>query len=368
MSIVRSQAVTETIQAAVSIVGGKTIQPMNKDVRILVTGATGFVGSYILRSLIHAGYQNVSALHRESSDFSLVAEIKEEVRWICCDLMDLPGLEEAAVDQQIVVHAAALVSFQPWDRKRLNKVNVEGTANMVNVARAADVGRFIHISSVGVFPRKHPGETIDETVEWSDSKLNTDYAISKYYAELEVWRGAAEGLEVTILNPSLVIGSGFWNSGSASLFKQVYRGLRFYPKGSTGVVDARDVGLAVVKSLSASVGGERIIISGENLSYRQILDQISEHFKRRKPTIKLNAWILELALLKYRLSTFFGIRAKVLSRASLHNSQHKWFFDHSKSVRELQLQYRPVSACISETCQQFEKAQQMGLPPMCLPL
>ncbi len=341
---------------------------MDKDTAILITGATGFIGSYVLRTLIKEGYKNLTAIHRSSSDFSLVREIKNEINWVCCDILDVPGLEGALSKKEVVIHAAALVSFDPRDREKLNRVNIRGTANIVNVALAMRVIRFIHISSVGVFPRRKIGEVIDENVDWSDSKLNTDYAISKYQAELEIWRGAAEGLSVTILNPSLVIGSGFWQSGSASIFGQVYQGLRFYPEGSTGVVDVRDVAQAVCRSLQNAVAGERIIISGENMSYQAILDLIADQFGKKRPSIRLNRWLREIALIKYFLTSLTGRRAKVLTRASLKNAQHKWSFDHHKSLEMLEMKYRPIATCISETCQLFLKANQVGLPPTSLPL
>lgn len=341
---------------------------MAPNTSILVTGGTGFIGSYILRQLIKSGFTNISAIYRPTSNFALLGDDKDKVNWIPCDVLDIVTLTEVIHGKQIVIHAAALVSFDPRDQRKLMKVNVEGTANIVNVSLDQTVSQLIHISSIGVFPRQQNDEVIDESVEWCNSPLNTDYAISKYQSELEVWRGSAEGLPAVILNPSLVMGSGNWKEGSASIFSQVQNGLKFYPGGSTGVVDVRDVAKSVLRALDLSLVGQRIIVNGENRSYQEILDLIATHLGRPKPTVKLNRMLTEIALLRNWLLTKTGYSAKVITRASLKNAQHRWSFDNSRSKKELQLHYRNIEECIHETCQQFQIASKEGFMSKYLPL
>ena len=341
---------------------------MNSNTAIFVTGGTGFIGSYILRMLLKSGFKNLTATRRASSRFDLLGEAKERIKWVECDILDIVTLHQVLQSEEVVIHAAALVSFDPKDQFQLQQVNVEGTANIVNTCISTDISKLVHISSIGVFPRKKPGETIDESVEWSDSVLNTDYAISKYRAELEVWRGCAEGLSVMVLNPSLVIGSGNWLEGSASIFAQVQEGLQFYPDGSTGIVDVRDVAQAVVQVLKHDLSGQRVIISAENQSYQDILSTIAENLHREKPKIKLNRVLIEVAVIRNWLLSKTSAQTKVITRASLKNAQHRWSFDHSKSTDLLQLTYRDIDECISETCKQFLEAMDDHLTPKFLPI
>ena len=331
---------------------------MVSEPKVFVTGGTGFIGSYILRTLVQANFGHITATYRASSKFDLVADIKEQVSWIPCNILDTLKLYESIRDQDVVIHAAALVSFDAKDRLNLTRTNVQGTANVVNASLEGGVKQLVHISSIGVFPRKIIGEVIDESIEWSTNHLTTDYALSKYQAELEVWRGSAEGLPVLILNPSLVIGSGFWAQGSAAIFSQVSKGLHFFPKGTTGIVDVRDVAKAVLLGMQKKIIGERIIISGENYSYQKMLRTIALQLNKRPAKIQLNRLLIEIALLRNWILTTSGISSRVLTRASLKNAQHSWTFDHGKSLRLLSLQYRKIDQCISETCAQLSEASE----------
>ncbi|WP_315818623.1 NAD-dependent epimerase/dehydratase family protein [Paraflavitalea speifideaquila] len=117
-----------------------------------------------------------------------------QVEWIEGDILDIVSLDEAMEGVEAVIHSAAKVSFDPKEKKELFNINIDGTANMVNMALEKNVRRFVHISSVAALGRTVSGDRVTETKKWQHSKLNTQYAISKYHAEREVWRGMGEGL------------------------------------------------------------------------------------------------------------------------------------------------------------------------------
>lgn len=341
---------------------------MDKDARIMVTGATGFIGSYILRVLVEKGYRNVVALKRKSSRMDLVQPVVDQVQWIEADISDVLSLEEIMKDTGAVIHAAAMVSFNRKDQHKIYKINVEGTANLVNCCLEQKVEKFIQVSSIAVFSRRGEKQEINEDTQWDYHLPATDYAVSKYKAEMEVWRAGAEGLPVAIINPSLVLGAGFWESGSASLFIKNYRGIPFYPRGVNGFVDVRDVAEAAVILLERPIVNERFIISGENLSYREITGMMATAFNRRPPSIALNPLLQEIALLgAWFLRNILG-RDEVISRGTLRNAQRSFYFDSSKSREMLGMNYRPISETIRETCRLVQEAADTGFSPKYLPL
>ncbi len=322
---------------------------MRKDKHILITGGTGFIGSYIIRTLVRAGYNNITAIKRPSSSLALLGPIADQVQWVDCDLLDVVGIYDITAESNAVIHCGAMVSFAKGDADKLMKVNVEGTANMVNAAIQHQVERFVHISSIASFERKPNEKIIDESTGWEDGKLTTYYARSKYHAEMEVFRGGGEGLSIGILNPSLVLGAGFWSQGSASIFKQIHEGLKFYPKGSTGFVDVRDVANATVLLLEKKIENERFIINGHNLSYKLVFDSIATALSVKKPTILLTPLLNEIAYWQFKMKSALGLSSKVLTRASIRNASYDFAFDNTRSMERLGLSYTPMEKTIQDT-------------------
>ncbi len=340
---------------------------MDKTQRILVTGATGFIGSYILRSLIEQGYTNVVAMRRKGSRMDLVQPVINNVTWVEIDLLDCPGIYDLLKDIDGVIHSAAVVSFDRKDTASLLKINVEGTANLVNAALENQVKKLVHISSISVFSRKPGKQIIDEETSWDYNNPSTNYAISKYKAEMEVWRAGSEGLPMAILNPSLVLGSGFWELGSASLFKKIHDRLNFYPTGVNGFVDVRDVAEAAVRLLERPIFNERFIISAENRSYKDITAMIAHALTREPPKIPLNPFLRELALLRsWVLRRFLGHK-EVITRGTLRNAQGMFYFDVTKSQEVLGMKYRSIDSTIMESCTQLLEAARDNFKPRFLP-
>ncbi len=180
---------------------------LSKTSKIFVTGSTGFLGSYIVRKLVSDGYIDIICLKRESSETELVDDIFERVHWVTGDILDIPLMEKLLEGVDCIIHAAAIVSHTA-NKKKMLQTAIDGTANLVNIALSGNVKKFIYISSIAAIGRGKPVEHITEKQIFSHSKYDTTYGLAKFLAEQEVWRGHAEGLNVTILNPSMILGPG----------------------------------------------------------------------------------------------------------------------------------------------------------------
>lgn len=311
--------------------------------KIFVTGGTGLVGSYLLRLLVAKGYKNIFALHRSTSDMSLVADLKDKVNWVEGDVLDVMTLEQVMQDASQVYHCAAIVSFDPKEYELMDQINIEGTANMVNLALQLEVDKFLHVSSIAAIGRNESLTKADEKTEWQDSPWNTRYAISKYQSEMEVWRAANEGLSVAVVNPSVILGAGFWHKGTGRFFKIVDEGLKFYPVGSTGFVAVEDVVAYMYALMESEVVNERFLLNGENLPYRTVFNTIAEHINKPKPSIKVSpllkaiAWRVE----KYK-SLIFGSSPKV-TKETAHNSSTDIQYSNQKSLKAFGIPYCSIS-------------------------
>ena len=331
-----------------------------KDKRILVTGGTGFVGSYILRYLIKKDYSNVHSLKRNNSKTDLIADIEKEITFHNADINDIPALEEAVKDMDYVIHTAAVVSFRPKDRNKMMKVNVEGTANLVNICLDNGIKKLIHISSIASLGRKESGKIIDENTEWEDSSTNSDYSISKYLSEMEVWRGFTEGLDMAILNPSMIMGAGYWDIGTNEIIKKVNNGLKFYPTGTNGFVDVRDVAEMAILLIEKDISGERFICSAENIKLEKLLNEIALGLGKKPPKIKLSRSLMSVAAFFIDLISLFPGYNSNLSSQSIKNAFFDSLYDNSKSKEVLGFEYRDINKTLTETAELFKNTYPEG--------
>jgi len=344
-----------------------TTPAATKDTPILITGATGFVGSYLLRYLLLQGYRCIRAIRRPSSHLGLLGQAAREVEWVEGDILDPVFVEDAMRGMKRVFHCAAVVSFDPRQAARMMAANGEGTANIVNAALHEGIGKLVHVSSIAALGRARNGLTLSEKDTWQRSRFNTNYAISKYQAEQEVWRGIAEGLSAAIVNPSVVLGSGKWEEGTARIFKTVLHGLHFYPPGTTGFVDVRDVSRFTARLMESKAEGQRYILNAENRPYQWLLESIARHLGVRPPQYKANrmakavAW--RLAWLQSRLTG----QAPILTRETARQSSFSFYYDNSKSLQAIPFSYYPIEKTISETCLQLLEASREGFAPKALP-
>ncbi|MFN4123416.1 MAG: NAD-dependent epimerase/dehydratase family protein [Flavobacteriales bacterium] len=323
--------------------------------KVLVSGATGMVGAHVCLRLSRAGHQ-VVAMRRSSSEVTWMERIfafnqlnmQEHVVFCEADLLDISSLQEALKDIDVVVHCAAKVSFFPADNEALFLHNHQGTANLVNVCLDFPRIHFIHISSVAALGNPEQ-EMINEQTRWKSYPYASPYSITKYMAEMEVWRGGEEGLKINILQPSYILGQGNWYTGSASLFRQVKKGLNYYTTATMGFVYVRDVAEAVLSCIEKKKFGESYIINAENKTYREILLAIAQFGNLPQPAKQLNRKTLRFILPALKL--IFWLRGKRLPlnkfvMASIFQSK---FYDNKKSRDELGINYTPIDDCIKDS-------------------
>mgnify|MGYP001263513567 CR=1 FL=1 len=326
---------------------------------ILLTGATGFIGSYLLRLLVRQGYR-VRALRRSESPMDLVHDVANQVEWMEGDVTDLLALEEAFAGVTHVCHCAAMVSFHPRDFRRMMQINVEGTANLINLSLDYGIQKFVHVSSIASLGRSKDRPALDENCQWIQSAGNSQYAISKYLSEQEVWRGFAEGLPVAIANPAVVLGSGFWHLGSGRMFQQVHGGLKFWSIGRTGVVDVRDVAQFLLILLERDISGERYILNAQNIPFRDLFFMVADALSVKRPSIKVTPLLAEIAWRVEWLKEKLTGAEPVVTRESARSSVSSYYYSNEKSLTVPGFSYRPLETTIRETAEQFLEAVQDG--------
>lgn len=298
----------------------------------------------------------VRAIRRRNKNlpFFISPGIFENVEWIEGDILDVVSLADAMVGMDAVIHAAAKVSFQPSDRSEMFRINIEGTANVVNLALEAGISKVLYVSSVAALGRSKNGDTVTEEKKWEENAMNTNYALSKYHAEMEVWRGMGEGLNVTVVNPSTILGYGDWNSSSCAIFKNVYNEFPWYTTGINGFVDVEDVARAIVLLLDSPGSGERFILSGENWTFQHLFNQIAKGFNKKLPTKKATPFLAEVAWRFEKIKSLFTGKAALLTKESARVSQTKTYFDTAKIKSRLPgFNFTPLPESIEKACKNY---------------
>lgn len=330
---------------------------------IFVTGSTGLVGAHLLVQLSNSG-KTVKALRRNSSDLQFVKRVFSRhasdaenqfnrIVWVEGDLLDVGNLSTLLDDVTEIYHCAAVVSFHPSLHQSMLHTNINGTANLVNAALQKGGIRFCHVSSIAALGRSENNQAVTENALWKNSKDNSAYAISKYGAEREVWRGIAEGLNAVIVNPSVILGPGNWKSGSSELFHLVWKGLKFYTSGITGFVDVRDVVASMIALMQGAHFGERYIVSAENISYKDLFSWIANDLHKRPPTIHVKPWMSEIAWRLMAIKSIFSTKKPAITRETARSSVRKKHYSSEKLIATTGFVFIPIRKSISEICTQF---------------
>lgn len=330
---------------------------------ILVTGATGFVGSYLVCNLLHQN-KKVRALKRESSSLSefefickvnaITPEQLKNLEWVTTDILDLGDLENAFEGIIEVIHCAAIVSFIPNDMEAIMRTNVEGTANMVNLSLHFGIKKFGYISSIAAIGRSISNNLIDENTKWETSENNTVYAESKFAAEMEVWRGIQEGLNAVMVNPGIIIGAGDFTRGTGKMFETAKNGLMFYTPGVNGFVDVRDVVKSLIQLLDQNIFNERFILVSENYPYKQFYDEATHCLKKPKPKFNTPFWMAVIGYRLLALKSFFTGKPPLLTKETTHAAYKKYYYDNSKIKKALGIELMKVNETIKWTCSWYQ--------------
>ncbi len=321
---------------------------------ILVTGGTGFLGSYIIKQLLEKGY-SVRAIRRSNkTPFWIPKKIFDKVEWMEGDVLDVVALEEAMEGVDAVIHVAAVISFEKKERKNMYQVNVEGTANVVNMMLEKNVRRLVHISSVAALGRTVGGGHVNEEKKWEESKVNTHYGKSKYKGELQVWRGIGEGLEAVILNPSTILGYGDWNNSSCAIFKNVFEELKWYVPGINGFVDVEDAAKLAVLLMESAINEQRFIVNGDTWSFKKLQEAIADGFGKKRPTRQTTPFIMALAWRLEKIKSIFTGEKPMLTKESTRVAQSQTWFENDKLLKSLPgFSYTPLEETIKKACEKY---------------
>jgi len=316
---------------------------------ILVTGATGLVGSHLLVQLLQEN-EEVKALFRSEKQIEKVKnvfsfhnqlELFDKINWVKGDITDIPSLEIAFENITHVYHCAALISFDPNDEEGLRKINIEGTANVVNCCIDFGIKKLCHVSSIAALgnPKEHE-TTITEETEWNPEELHSDYAISKYGAEMEVFRGHQEGLEVVIVNPGVIFGYGFPKKGSDVIIQSVRKGMAFYTNGSVGIVFVDDVIKCMMQLMKSNINGERFTLVGENIEVKKLLKFIATELNLKSPSIKATKLMTSIAWRLDWLISKIANRKRKITRNTAAASHDTSIYDASKIKSEFEFEFQ----------------------------
>lgn len=339
--------------------------------RIFVTGSTGLVGAHLLSNLLQQPVQ-VRALKRKSSNLEILRKVLgyshsdpeaafRRIEWCEGDLLSPEFMREALRGMDQAYHCAAMVSFDPRNRQQLFSVNVHGTATIVDEALKSGMDKFCFVSSSAALgkPTGVKEAYIDELTPWENTDDLSDYALSKYLAEQEVWRGIRDGLNAVVVNPPIVIGPGDWSRSSSKLFEAAWNGFRFYPPGINAFVDVRDVVKASIQLMNSPIHSERFIVAAENLSYQQLFNLIADHLDKPRPRWRVSRRMGEIAWrLEWLASRLAGSEPKI-TRATVTSAQKKYFFSNKKIKRELGYVFIPIEQAVQETCHRFLEEQRL---------
>ncbi|WP_425076703.1 NAD-dependent epimerase/dehydratase family protein [Psychroserpens sp. S379A] len=332
---------------------------------ILVTGGTGLVGSHLLYQLVSenkqvkAIYRRAHTLERIKHVFSYYTknhkELFNKIEWIEADLNNIPALELAFKDVAYVYHCAAFVSFEPNKYYQLRNINIEGTANIVNLCISNKVKKLCYVSSIAAIGNEaNSDHLITESTEWNPEADNSVYAITKYGAEMEVWRGTQEGIPAVIVNPGIILGPGYWKGGSSgNLFRLIHKGLTYRTSGTTGYVSVWDVCDIMNKLMHSDIINERYILISENLSFNEFQKKVAKALNVKPPKKEAGRLMLEIAWrLDWLVSKLFGKRRK-LSKQLAKSIRTKTVYDNSKIKDALQIEFNSIDSAIDQVSKYY---------------
>ena len=315
---------------------------------ILVTGGTGLLGFHLLLQLsseneeIRAIYrsekklQHIKILFEKENKF---AEF-EKIDWVQADILDIPALETAFTDISFVYHCAALVSFDLNDEDKLYQNNIVGTANVVNICLTSNVKKLAYVSSIAALGNgTEHNLLLNEETERNNEAVRSDYSISKFGAEMEAWRGFWEGLDVVIVNPGVIFGHGFPKEGSSLFIKSIKNTQLFYTNGKLGIVAVEDVVKAMTTLMKSSISGERFILVAEDLTYKELFDQIAENLSAKKPKYVVKKWQAKVvSVIEYIFATLF-FRKRMLTKTTINSLYNLEIHDTSKIKNAIDFEF-----------------------------
>jgi nucleoside-diphosphate-sugar epimerase len=333
----------------------------------VVTGGTGLVGENLLHRLCADFHTDIP--HQDSSAWSdkprfrasyrdlsrigcqkvLSPQEQNAVEWMPCDLSKWGDADKLVEGAELVFHCAALISYDPKDREQLMRQNAQTTGRLVDACLAAGVRRLVHVSSIAALGPPHANQPVNEDSSWNEKEKSSVYGLSKFAAEMEIWRGQEEGLEVIVVNPSVILGTGAFDTGSNQMFTKVQRGLKFYSSGSLGIVDVRDVAKACLMLHRHNLIGQRFLLNGANLTFRELFKEMAVCIGCQPPSICPPYWLAQFtAGILQRWANLRGQRNHI-SAETVKAAYTRKHYDGSRILRALpQFQYTAWTQTVAD--------------------
>ncbi|WP_372754354.1 NAD-dependent epimerase/dehydratase family protein [Mariniflexile sp.] len=332
---------------------------------ILVTGGTGLVGSHLLYKLAK-NKERVRAIYRSEHKLDLVKQVFatytenyeslfNTIEWIQADILDIPSLTEAFKNISHVYHCAAFVSFEPNKYHFLRKTNIEGTANIVNFCISENIKKLCYVSSIATLGKPITNKQITEKTAWNPEDDNNVYAITKYGAEMEVWRGTQEGVNAVIVNPGVILGAGIWQYGSGSLFKKAHKGFKYYTSGTIGLIDVADVTAIMITLMNSDITNENFVLVAENWTYKQFLQTLAQSVNTKKPKKLASPMLLSFAWrLDWLVHKLTGKRRQ-LTKNLTSSLKSETYYSSNKLKVTLNFDFKSVEKTIYEVGALYQK-------------
>lgn len=321
-----------------------------------ITGASGFLGSYLAKKLINRG-EKVISIRRPSTRLDLLGSYADQIVWHEGDILDVPSLEIAMQEATKVYHCAAKISFDHPQRAYMYKVHAEGTANIVNVSLYHRIKKLIHVSSISALPIPKHEELIDENADWSNNPYPLHYGKSKFMAEREAYRAMTEGIDTIIVNPSTIIGAGYWNEGGGNFFLNASKGYPFYTDGIVGFVDVRDVADCMIQLMNSEIKNEKFILSAENYSFQKFFAAVSTSLNKKEPTFRVSGLLGQVAIATDFFQSMLNGNNRLVTSETIKLANLKANYDHSKIVQALQYNFIPLQQTVVDTAKCFIASQ-----------
>jgi dihydroflavonol-4-reductase len=323
---------------------------------ILITGGTGFLGRELIHQLLSDG-RKVRVLYRTEDKLSALQPFLKDIETVQGDLLDVASLELAMKGVSEVYHCAGFTGFLRSDYQKLMKVNVEGTANLVNIMLLAGVRRLIYVSSIYAYGAL-PGKTITEESKWESTRWNTRYGLSKMLAEREVWRGQEEGLQTMIVQPGVILGPDAREDAAINaVIEAVDKGFPFYLPGQKGYVDVRDVAKVMIELMDKEAFGQKFIVVAEHASTKVLLQEVAHALGKVAPSKQLPSWIAPLMALADMLLSFFSGKKRRLALENIRISLQPFTYSNQKLQKTLDFQFIPLKETIGHVVARYQSSK-----------
>lgn len=319
---------------------------------IFVTGGTGLLGRQILSDLLVESSEEICALKRKTSKIPTNLA-SSKINWIDGDLLDFDVINEAVRNANKIYHCAAMVSYNPRKKTEMIRTNSKSTKLLVDLSLKHNIEKFCFISSIATLGESIGDSLITENIPFDTNAENSAYSLSKYYSELEVWRGIEEGLNAIILNPSIIIGSGDWTKSSSNMFLTVWNELKIYTEGVCGFVYSKDVSKAAINLMNSDVKNENFIVSAENKTFKEIFDAIAANLGKKKPKWKPSKSLAIIFAQFENIKSFLFNTNPLITKETAETAYKRNLYSSGKLINTINFQFTPINKAIEQTAKIF---------------